>query len=104
MDCHNIKGVGIHNFGDFREISNESTERSHGGHDNMRPSKCTGLDTGKKNIITMVDGDGISLKYTCTTSQRNFKSRLTRYKLVLSKERKKFGINEIVVLILVENK
>ena len=61
--------------------------------DSMRPSKCTGLDPGKKNIITMVDGDRISLKYT--TSQRNFESRLTRYKLVLSKERKKFGITLI---------
>ena len=41
------------------------------------PSRSIGLDPGKKNIITMVDCNGISLRYT--TSQWNFKSRLTRY-------------------------
>lgn len=41
----------------------------------------------------MVDEDRVHLKYS--TCQRNFESRLTRYKSVLSKEKKEHGINEM---------
>ena len=44
-----------------------------------------GLDPGNKNIPTMADGDGNFLRYI--TCQKNFESKLMRYRKVLSEER-----------------
>lgn len=52
-----------------------------------------GLDPGKKNILTMADGDGNVLRYTAC--QRNFESKLTRYRKVLSEERDKHHMTEL---------
>lgn len=49
---------------------------------NTPPSRTVGLDPGKKNVLTISDLDGNTLKYTIR--QRNFESKLTRYRKVLS--------------------
>ena len=57
------------------------------------PSRTVGLDPGKKNILTMVDRDGNSLRYTAC--QRNFESKLMRYRKVLSEEKDKNCVTEL---------
>ena len=49
-----------------------------------------GLDQGKRNIVTMVCENNKRLRYT--TAQRNFQSGLTRYREVLLKEKRSFGV------------
>ncbi len=71
-----------------RDGSNGVLER-----DEVYPSRSVGLDPGKKNIATLVDEDGKILRYT--TPQRNFESKLTRFKAVLSKEKTRRGIERI---------
>ena len=53
--------------------------------DNHPLSKDVGLDPGKKNVATMIDSDGITLRYT--SRQRLFESRLIRYREILRKDR-----------------
>lgn len=60
---------------------------------NNPPGRHVGLDPGKRNIATMVDENGITLKYK--TRQRNHESRLTRYRKVLQKEKRAAGIEEM---------
>jgi len=48
------------------------------------PSRNVGVDPGKKNIVTLVDGDGNFLRYS--SSQRLFESGLARYRAVMSKK------------------
>ena len=50
-----------------------------------------GLDLGKRNIITIVCEGGERLKYT--TKQSNFESSLTRFNLILPRE-KKCGVEQ----------
>lgn len=58
--------------------------------DNLLPSKVIGLDPGKR---TMVDADGNVMKYSAR--QRNFESKLTRFRTVLESEKKKTGIEQL---------
>ena len=51
------------------------------------PSREVGLDPGKRNIMTMTDKEGISIRYTAR--QKQFESGLTRYLRVL--EKRKWG-------------
>lgn len=60
---------------------------------NVLPGRTVGLDPGKKNILTMADRDGNSLKYTAC--QRNFESKLVRYRKVLSEEKDKNRVYEL---------
>lgn len=60
---------------------------------NMPPGRPVGLDPGKKNILTMADENGNSLKYTAC--QRNFESKLVRYRRVLSVEKDKNCVCEL---------
>ena len=46
--------------------------------DNHPLSKDVGLDPGKKNVATMIDSDGITLRYM--SRQRLFEGRLIRYR------------------------
>jgi len=55
-------------------------------------SKDVGLDPGKRNILTMTDNEGISVRYT--SCQKQFESGLVRYRHVLEKEKRKVGIIE----------
>ena len=57
------------------------------------PSREVGLDPGKRNILTMTDKEGISIRYTAR--QKQFESGLTRYLRVLEKEKRKWGITSI---------
>ena len=61
--------------------------------ENLLPSKVVGLDPGKKNVVTMVDADGNVTKYSAR--QRNFESKLTRFRTVLESEKKKAGIDKL---------
>jgi hypothetical protein len=45
------------------------------------------VDPGKKNLVTMTDSSGISLRYTCR--QRRFEGKLDRYHEVLALEKSK---------------
>ena len=47
-------------------------------HTNIYPGRPVGLDRGKRNIASMVDNQGLTVRYT--TRQRNFESGLTRYR------------------------
>lgn len=60
---------------------------------NLPPGRTIGLDPGKKNILTMADSDGNSMRYTAC--QRNFEGKLVRYRKVLSEEKEKKGIKEL---------
>ena len=51
------------------------------------------VDPGKKSIVTMVNKNGVSLRYT--TRQRNFESGLKRYREVLEKEKEIHRIHEV---------
>lgn len=57
------------------------------------PSQKVGLDPGKKNVATMIDSRGVSLKYSAR--QRAFESKLCRYKRVLLKEKIAAGIETL---------
>ena len=61
--------------------------------DQVPPSKCVGLDPGKRNVATMIDTDGITLKYT--SRQRLFESRVVRYRQVLEMEKRRAGIDAL---------
>ncbi len=52
-------------------------------------SKAVGVDPGRKNLITMMDSVGISLRYT--SRQRLFESKLIRYRRVLELEKSRRG-------------
>ena len=57
---------------------------------NSAPADATngvGLDPGKHNILTMIDGKGHIIKYSA--AQRNFESRLTKYEQLQEKESEK---------------
>lgn len=56
------------------------------------PVWSVGVDPGRKNIITALDQDGRKLRYT--SSQRTFESKLTRYRVVIEREKRKAGITE----------
>ena len=56
-------------------------------------TRTVGLDPGKKNILTMADSNGNSLRYTAC--QRNFGGKLARYRNMLSEEKDKKGIEEL---------
>lgn len=58
--------------------------------ENLLLSKVIGLDPGKR---TMVDADGNVMKYSAR--QRNFESKLTRFRTVLESEKKKTGIEQL---------
>ena len=49
-----------------------------------------GLDPRKRNVATMSDSKGTTLKYTAR--QRNFESKLTRYRGILAKEKEVRGM------------
>ena len=49
------------------------------------PGRQVGGDPGKKNLVTMTDSEGISLRYTCR--QRRFEGKLSRYLDVLRLEK-----------------
>ena len=57
------------------------------------PCKHVGLDPGKRNLATMTDEDGISLRYTAR--QRAFESKMCRYRTVLNREKALSGITEL---------
>ena len=67
-------------------IVHEETANCYGG-------RCVGLDPGKRNIATLVDENGVSMRYT--SKQRICESGLSRYKEVLLKERKAEGVEEL---------
>ncbi len=46
-----------------------------------------GVDPGRRNVITAVDQDGRTLRYT--SRQRTFESGLARYRDVLKKEKRR---------------
>ena len=57
------------------------------------PSKSVGLDPGKRNVATIIDEDGISLRYT--SRQRAFESKLCRFRTVLKREKDLAGITAL---------
>ena len=61
--------------------------------DQVPPSKCVGLDPGKRNVATMIDSDGIKLKYTAR--QRLFESKVVWYRHVLEMEKRRAGIDTL---------
>ena len=62
---------------------------------NPRPlSKSVGLDPGKRNVATMVDGDGTKLRYT--SRQRTSESLVFRYRDVLQKLNKENDVNTLI--------
>ena len=76
----------------------ESVNISHGllvgsESDRVPPSKKVGLDPGKRNVATMIDEDGVSLRYT--SRQRRFESKLCRHENVLKKEKEAAGVTEL---------
>lgn len=56
---------------------------------------AVGVDPRKKSIVTMVNEDGISLRYT--TKQRLFVSGLKRFREVLKKEKELHKINKVEI-------
>ncbi len=65
------------NCGDHCKRPESSEERYPGRH--------VGVDLGKKNLVTMTDTSGITLRYTCR--QRRFEGKLPRHLRVLEKEK-----------------
>ena len=61
--------------------------------DEKLPRFMVGVDPGRKNVITAVDKEGRTLRYT--SSQRTFESGLTRYRKVIEREKNKKGISQI---------
>ena len=45
---------------------------------------------GKKNLVTMSDKNGVTLRYTCR--QRMFEGKLLRYREVLEREKSKHSV------------
>lgn len=60
-------------------------KRQRSPHAGVISARSVGLDPGKKNIVTTVDSNGVSLRYTA--QQRKFESKLSRYTDVLKKKR-----------------
>ena len=60
---------------------------------NSYPSRNVGVDPRKKNILTAVDTNRLTLKYT--SCQRSFESCLTRFHAVLRKEKEKKKVLEL---------
>ena len=54
---------------------------------NCYPGRQVGVDPGKKNLVTMIDKDGVVLRYTCR--QWMFECQLTRHHRVLEVEKLK---------------
>ena len=53
--------------------------------DDQYPGREVGVDPGKKNLVTMSDKNGVTLRYTCR--QRMFEGKLLRYREVLEREK-----------------
>ena len=49
------------------------------------PRRQVGVDPGKKNLVTMMDENRVSLCYTCR--QRMFESKMTRHQRLLEQEK-----------------
>ena len=64
-----------------------------GEYDSAPPCKRVGLDPGKRNVATMIDEDGIFLRYTAR--QRAFESKICRLREVLKREKALAGIAEL---------
>ncbi len=60
---------------------------------NELPGRAVGLDPGKKNLASMTDENGVSLRYSLR--QRNFESKLSRYREILSLEKKRAGVDAL---------
>ena len=58
------------------------------------PSRSVGLDPGKKNMATITHENSITVQYS--SRQRNFKSKLTRYRWILNKEKKEAGVEDFI--------
>ena len=56
------------------------------------PGFKVGLDPGKRNIFVTTDKDGRTIKYSA--AQRNFESRLQRYRSILSSEKKSNNVEQ----------
>lgn len=60
---------------------------------NHPTSKTVGLDLGRRNVATMIDSDGITLRYT--SKQCLFESKMLRFRKILRREKDKAGVTQL---------
>lgn len=76
----------------FRSIEKFSDEDL----DKLKNRPVVGCDPGKKSLVYMTDG---IKKLQYTVNQRNRESKITRNKLIMEKEKKKYKIQEIEAIL-----